>query len=524
MVKIVPKPQAPPQVVSNPRILYLGQNADEICDLVSPHIGMMCIDYAQNINDALVIARAYKLDIIIVDQRDENLANKLILPLFADLGYSFKLIVVSALSEVGDYLKVPGVARVLTAPVRARQLSKALGLDPDKQRHDKIKLAEEAKKEDDAPAPPKKSLLVYISNFGMQLVSTAYKRLAFILLGALFVSFTFYGALIGFFLISSGWAAPQTLTAGNILVDKVQKDIGDLRLALNLNRQRYDEAIQLATDASRTEAEAKILVNFAGDTVNKEIVSRNRQIKVIDMNIARTEKVRRNFENQLKKGGLGDELANLYTKHLIDRKAYTSNTLGLLETGQRMAGLETQLDIMKSDKAQLVTQVFMLHSLKSQLQESGPMSTITASSADLLLLTKQALDARAAYDTAKAQVEVSKKTAATLLNSKHVLEVQIVNFESSTLGRAYSERVDVLFVPYANATQFQAGAPLYTCKFTMAYCWKAGTVGQLLPGEINSVHPFFGKPIRGFFVEALLTDTHAATREIIHAQRPPLFF
>jgi hypothetical protein len=524
MVKIVAKPQAPPQAVNNPKILYIGQSADEICDLVSPHIGTMSIDYAQSVNDALVIARQQKLDIILVDQRDENLATKLVLPLLADLGYAFKLVVISTLSDVGSYLKVPGVARVLTAPVRASQLSRALGLDPNKTRHDKIRLAEEAEKIAEGPVPPKKSLLLFISNLGMQLVSTAYKRMAFILLGALFVSFTFYGALIGFFLMSSGWAAPQTLTAGNILVDKVQKDIGDLRLALNLNRQRYDEAIQTSTDASRSEAEARILVNFAGDTVEKEIISRNRQIKVIDQNIRRTEKIQQTFDSQLKAGGLRDDLTRLYTKHLIDRKSYTSNTLGLLETGQRLAGLEAQLDIMKSDKAQLVTQVFMLHSLRAQLQQQGPMSTITAASADLLLLTKQALDARAAYDTARAQVEVSKQTAENLLNSKRVIETQIVNFESSTLGRAYSQRVDVLFVPYANAAQFQPGAPLYTCKFTMAYCWKAGTVGQILPGEINSVHPFFGKPIRGYFVEALLTDTQAATREIIHAQRPPLFF
>jgi hypothetical protein len=524
MVKIVPKIPTSPQAKPNPRILYLGQSADEICDLVSPHIGTICIDYADNVSSALSIARQYRVDIVIVDQRDDRLATKLILPLFSTLNYPIKLVVVSSLSDVGAYLKVPGVARVLTAPVRASQLSRALGLDPEKIRHDKIRLAEEDNKSAETVQKPRKSLLVYISNFGMQLVSTAYKRLAFVMLGVLFVSFTFYGFLIGFFLTSSGWAAPQTLTAGNILVDRVQKEIGDLRLALNLNNQRISETDQQISEAKRAQAGAAILVNFATDTVSKEIVSRGRQIGVINLNIARTEKVKRTFERQLKSGGLSDELASLYKKRLIDRKAYTSNTLGLLETGQRMAGLESQLDILQSDKAQLQTQVFMLHSLKTQLQQEGATGSITAASADLLLLTKQALDARAAFDTAKAQLEVSSKTQETLLNSKHVLETQIVNYESSTLGRAATQRVDVLFVPYANAAQYEPGQPLYTCKFTMVYCWKAGTIGQVLPGEINSVHPFFGKPIRGFFVEADLTDTQAATREIIHAQRPPFFF
>jgi hypothetical protein len=504
-------------------VLYIGQDADEICDLVSPHIGTIDIAYCQDVATALQVARGRAHDVVIIDQRDESLATRLIVPLIADIGYPVKLVVISPFSNVGHYLKVPGVARVLTAPVRESQLVKVLGLDPNKRRHDKIKLATEPKIEASVPLKHK-TFVQHVSDKGMALISTAYKRTAFVMLGVLFLAFTFYGFMIGFFLISSGWAAPQTLTAGNVLVDRVQKDLGDLRLGLNLNQQRISEASQQAAEATRAEEEAALLVSFAADTVEKEIVSRNRQIKVIDQNLFRTEKVRKIFAKQLKAGGMSDDLARLYGKRLIDRKSYSSNTLGLLEAGQRMAGIESQVDIMRSDRAQLEMQVLMLRSLKSQLQKDGEMSSITAASADLLLLTKQALDARAAFDTAKAQFAVSKKTEETLRNSQHVLETQIAKFENSTLGRAISQRVDVLFVPYSNAAQFQTGAALYSCKFTMVYCWKAGTVGQILPGEIDSVHPFFGKPIRGFFVEAHLTDTDAATHEIIHAKRPPFFF
>jgi hypothetical protein len=525
MVKIIPQLPPPDVAIGNPKILYLGQDADEICDLLSPHIGSMSIDYVQAVQDALTHARAHCPDLIVVDLRGDNFASKLALPLFRELKHPHKIIVICALSEVGSYLRLPGVARVLTGPVRAGQLSRALGLDPNKLRHDKIKLAEEvAKVEAVEVKAPRRSPLVFVSNIGMQLVSTAYKRLAFVLLGLLFLSFTFYGLMIGFFLMSSTWAAPQTLTRGHMLVDRVEKDLGDLRLGLNLNKQRLDEAQQKADDAERAATEAEILVNFAGDTVSKEIVSRQRQVAVIDQNIARTEKIRRTFAKQLRAGGLSDDLAKLYSKHLIDRKAYTSNTLGLLETGQRLAGIESQLDILNSDRSQLAMQLNMLHSLKSQLKQTGPMTDITAASSDLLLLTKQALDARAAMDTARNEFDVSTKNRQTLLNSETVLEKQILTFEQSTLGRAITSRVDVLFVPYGNEARFQPGAALYTCKFTFVLCSKAGTVGQVLPGEIASVHPFFGKPIRGFFVEAKLNDIHAATREIIHAVHPPLYF
>ena len=266
------------------------------------------------------------------------------------------------------------------------------------------------------------------------------------------------------------------------------------------------------------------MVKFSEDTVSKEIISRQRQVKLITKNIARTEKIRKSFLKQLDESGLTAEITALYSKRLIDRRKYTSSTMGLLETGQRISGIDTDLDVMQGDKALLSTQLQMLHSLKAQLGQDGPIGGITAASADLLLLTKQALDARAARDVARKEFEVSSKSSKTLLNSQTVLEKQIATMEKSTLGRAIDSRVDVLFVPYGNEEKFQTGAALYSCRFTMVWCSKVGTIGQILPGEIASVHPFFGKPIRGFFVEADLTDKQAATREIIHAQRPPLFF
>jgi hypothetical protein len=90
--------------------------------------------------------------------------------------------------------------------------------------------------------------------------------------------------------------------------------------------------------------------------------------------------------------------------------------------------------------------------------------------------------------------------------------------------RALYKRIDVVFVPYGNEGRFQQGQSVYSCAFTILWCSKAGVVGQSLPGEISSVHPFFGKPIRGSFVELKLSSPDAAMREIIHGTRKPLFF
>jgi hypothetical protein len=524
MVKIAPRIAPPPQAKHNPTILYLGQNADEICDLVSPHIGTIDISYAQDVGSALKLARAKQLDIVIVDQRDENLANKLILPLFADLGYAVKLVVVTTLSDVGSYLRVPGVARVITAPVRAQQLARVLGLDASKIRHDRIKIAEEVTKEAEAPKAPKVPFLIKVSNLGMQLVSTAYKRMAFILLGILFVSFTFYGVMIGFFLTSSGWGSPLTLATGRPTVDKVARDISDMKVALNLNSQRLTDANQKFDASKRGRDNAQILVNFASDTVDKEIVDRRRQIGVINRTLKRTKRVNGSFDRQLAKGGMDQDLAKLFAKRLIEKRVFESGTMGLLETGQRMAGMQTQLDNLQSDREALQQSITMLHSLRIQLSQAGPIGGVTAATSALLLLTKQAVDARAALNTAQGDFDAAIANTRDLQSSRYVLIHQIEKMENSALARASQEAITVMFVPYANQAQFKPGADLYSCRFTMVFCWKTGTIGDRLPGEVEGIHPFFGKQIRGFYMEAHLTDPIAATKEIIHANRPPLYF
>jgi hypothetical protein len=519
------------------RILYIGQNADEICDLVSPHVGTIDIAYAGSVTDAMAMASKPPRDIVIVDQRDESLATKLVLPLITALDGSTKLVVIAKLSSVGAYLRVPGVARVISAPVREAQLVRVLGLDPSKRRHDKIMLEHEVAKEQAVtlglpapdphakPPPPKRSPLgIAISNFGMKLVSTAYKRLAFVLLGTLFIAFTFYGGLIGFYLTSNGWSMPQHLSRGRPVVDKLARDITDLQVAGNVNNQRLTEAMQKAETAQHSMQDAQILVNYATDTVGKEIKTRQRRLSVIERNINRTAGVHSTFQRQISNGGMEHDLARLYSRRLIDKQTFQSGTMGLLETGQRMAGMQTDIDKLQDEKAQLEQSVQMLQSLKTQLGHVGPIGSVTAATADLLLLTKQSIDARAALDAARGEMDLADRILKDLLSTKKAIESQLVEAQRSAIGRATIAPVDVLFVPYTNQARYAEGTPLYTCRLTFVLCWKAGTIGEAIPGEVHVVHPFFGKPIRGTFVEAKLSDPAAVNREIIHAGRPPLYF
>jgi hypothetical protein len=166
----------------------------------------------------------------------------------------------------------------------------------------------------------------------------------------------------------------------------------------------------------------------------------------------------------------------------------------------------------------------LLVSLKAGLEKGGPITSMVAANSELMLLVKQSIDASAARDLAASTLKTTAVQEKQLKDSVAVLKLQINGLENSALARAIDGRVDVIFVPYSNLASFQSGTPLHSCALTLFWCSQVGFVGDPQPGEFTSVHPFFGKPIRGIFVEAKLTKPIAATREIIHGKRPPFFF
>ena len=128
MVKVLRQIQQT-KVSASPRILYIGQFAEELRGALGPASAGCSMSFAQSIEFGLALAREQRFGTIIIDQHDGALASKLVLPLLAELGSDVKLVVISALRNVGDYLRVPGAARVISAPLRHAQLLRVLDLE-----------------------------------------------------------------------------------------------------------------------------------------------------------------------------------------------------------------------------------------------------------------------------------------------------------------------------------------------------------------------------------------------------------
>lgn len=517
------------------RVLYVGHEADEICHFVTQHVGTIDILYESKATAAIQLLRTKPFDVVMVDLRHEAHSLQLLLPLVGDLGTGTKLVVISPFNNVGHYLAVPGVARVLAAPVREGQFLRVIGLAP-KPKHYTMPhhLSEQAASEDGVPlksnmAKPHPAgagagIIPLLLHQVMVVISTVYKRSATVLLLTLFTAFLFYGFLIAFFLLSSGWGAPMTLTRGHELVNKVERELTELRVAESQTNQKINEAQYARLKAERELADGELMVRYAADTAKKEMKKINRLKKTLGAKIARLDRVRLALARELRKDGIATDLEKLYRSRLINKRSYNSSSLGILEASQRLAAVESEIDALATERENFDMSLEMLQSLEDGLETGEPLSTVTASSSDLILLTKQAIDAKGMFDNAYERMTSTDELIAELSESRQVLRRQINSVEASALARAVDRRIDVIFVPYSNRSNFQPGTKLHSCAFTAFMCVEAGSVGVPLPGEVSSVHPFFGKPIRGYFVEAKLTLDGAASREIIHGGRKPFFF
>ncbi len=514
-----------PLPATSRKILFVAAALVDIASILRPPLADFEVVRARGMAETVALVISGGFSHVVVDQTEQDQALELLVPLLASSDHDFKLYIIAAREDVGKYLRVRGVDRVFEGSSAEVQIRKALGASAPPQAEfpsapvdARIPAATDA-----TPVIGPLSLLVEFRNRATSVISALYKNAAFALLAILFAAFCFYGLLIGYFLVSSGWGAPVTLSRGHELVSRVEQQLSDMRVNANLTSQRHSEAQLEASEAERARADADVLVGYVMSTIDGEIAARTAKRTTMTAAIRRQKKLQNTFKQELGKTGLSAKLSRLYAKRVIDRKTLESNTLGILEAGQRMSMIENELAIAGDDVASFDASLRMLEILKLHLR-TGKGQLPSAASADLLLLTKQAVDARSALDQSEVQLASAQSRLKLLDNSTALLQQRIAEVEASPLGRAVQQRVDVIFVPYGNERGFVPQAPLYSCAFTFIICHRVGEVGERLPGEANAVHPFFGKPIRGYFVEAKLSESDAASEEIIHAGRPPLFF
>ena len=511
-------PQQPEQRF---KVLYVGsesENMEKILSRVDMSVGLSCV---HSVSAAMGMARRGVIDCVVIDQCCETNEAALLTAAMAGEENVKRIVVLTTPQNAASYELLGSKCEVLFAPAKPMLILDAI-------------LALESKKLNKISwkAKVKSSVSIFaelkipefnLSKYTIPVVSFIYKNTALVLLAALFSVFVSYGIMIVFFMISSDWGAPLTLSKGHKLVVQAQRQMNDLTVKSNLVKQRLSKERRETLQARRVVGDAKVLAALVASTVDGEIGQRLVLQKDLQGHVKRLNTLRSEMKRALGASGAQRQLQRKFEKRLINRRTYDSSMLAILELRQRAGGVETEIAKQSREILKTKQSLLMLESLRKQIQEPN-MVKIKAASAEFVPLANQIVAVKTTLINAQNELQSRSERLALLQKNSAILTTGIKEISLTPLARAIKAPVVVVFVPYVNAQNFKQDEPLYSCSLGIFWCKKVGYTGKAIPGEAVSVHPFFGKNIRGIFVEAILLNPEAAKKEVLHVGRPPLLF
>jgi hypothetical protein len=337
-----------------------------------------------------------------------------------------------------------------------------------------------------------------------RLVLTLYRVFAIAVLYLVLAGILTYAFVMGFYAVSSSWAAPVILSASD------EKSL-DFRQKLVTSQQTIED---LKVDAQ------KLNNGLAEMTKHRAaLLALEPQLQTA---IARERK--HNLAT-------GPELATLDQQKQADNQK-TQKVLAQLK--------ELESNINKDLAAGLITKGDAATQLSALNQAQG---NYTDSKIAEVLLTDNVLDKtttgtgpldvlvkQAELRSEVAQLDIAINVAQKQLHEESQqidrLRQAITTAKQSPyyLNASGGQTLYFAFVPYNNQTSAVAGKPVYDCYLNMVLCRNVGTVKQVFVGEENATHPIFKTAIRGFLIQMDLSHAESAKSQTVFLGRKPLFF
>ncbi len=547
-------------------VMFIGPDLAGVTNVFRRADEPIEVKHTNSVEEFLEILETRSFDCVMVDQRRHGSASDLNVVTLAASQKIPHLIVMAAADAGDSFRSIHGIHEVLEAPIAPQQIMKSIVAaseklgDTDETQSPRVVSPKPAQNSPAAsttaparPAQPANAnstqpentttaspIKQITSGFGISLdkakdidqqawqkflplINFLYKKTAITVLSALFLTFLFYGIMIVFFMASSSWSLPFELSRGHEVVMRAERDIGQLKVRQNQVRQILDTAKANLANTARARRDAELVLSISAKTIDLEIQQQTTLAREAKAHIKRLKDVIVKFNRNNRQGAFVKNLSKAYKKRTITEKSYNSGTLAVLETLHRMATVSNELALKEIEHDRIANRLLFLNSLKSEM--AGPeIRTIVASGSDFVGLAREVIEAKATIAQSKQAYETSLADVKQSTDSLNVITNNISFLKSTPIGRAIKQPVTVLFVPYGNADNYKKGSPLYSCFASIVFCSKVGTVGDTIQGETNAVHPLFGKPLRGVFVEANISNPDDIKEELLHVGRPPLFF
>ncbi|MEL7430801.1 MAG: hypothetical protein AAFN43_12490, partial [Pseudomonadota bacterium] len=269
---------------------------------------------------------------------------------------------------------------------------------------------------------------------------------------------------------------------------------------------------------------AGVLSQIVGSTIDQEIINQADGSYSVEDEVAALKEVLSSYDDVKTRNAERTRLRTAYNRRVITRDYYQRSMFELSRIEETIINLKARIAVKEEEIRYGSQSEDFLNRLKAQLDTTNDAPLIINGKTQFVPLANQVIEVKQIRSAAEADLAEYEGGISTLRESQSVLNASIRKIEQTPMIRALEKPITVLFVPYDNQAAYQKGESLYACGFAVFWCGQVGSVGDPIGGEITTTHPFFGKPIRGQFVEANLTDPSAAQEEIIHVGRPLLFF
>jgi hypothetical protein len=353
-----------------------------------------------------------------------------------------------------------------------------------------------------APAETKKSPVWQSLHY--KLVITLYRIFAIAMLYSVLAGILTYAFVMGFYAISSSWAAPVILSAADekslafrAQLVTSQQTIEDLKV----DSQKMESGI-----AEMSKHRAALL---ALEPELKDAIARERA------------------HNR----STGPQLAALDTQKQADNSK-TQSVLAQLK--QVESNVNKDLAAGLITKGDAATQLSALNQAETSFTDSkiaevlltdSVLQKTTTSTDSLDVLEKQA-ELRSEAAQLDVAINVAQKELQEDSRQIDRLRQAIATAKQSPyyLNASGGKTLYFAFVPYDNQASAVVGKPIYDCYLNMILCRKAGEVKQIFTGEQEAIHPIFKTTIRGFLIQMNLNHDESAKSRTVFLGRKPILF
>jgi hypothetical protein len=351
------------------------------------------------------------------------------------------------------------------------------------------------------PAEAKSSV---IQSMMYKSVVTIYRIFAILTLYAVLGGVLAYGFVMGFYALSTSWAAPVILSpTDDKSLDFNEKLVTSRQTleGLNVDKKRLEEGVdemnkhKTALLALEPELQAAIIREKKhNQATGPQLLELDRQKQADNLKtqavMAQVKEVEATIDKDLAAGLItkGDAATQRAALNQA-QSSYTDSKIGevlLTDSVLEKTTTDTKSLVVLDKRAELISEIAQLDIAIGVAQ-------------------KQLHEETQQIDRLKLALSTAKQTPYYLT----------VSGDST----AY-----FAFVPYDNRNSVSIGNAVYDCFLNMVVCKKVGTVKQVFAGEEHAIHPIFRTDIRGFLIQMQLEQPESAKSKTVFLNRKPLFF